>query len=131
MLPRPKQFPLHHARMKMLRPAALGVLEANPLNKYHNSARRGHGRINSSPIPSLSSVIELDFERDKSQITTRSNGIGAFHDCSNIRVRTGSRLEAVGNYERHERHARERCSTRLFEGGTTNDETHQGDAVAL
>ncbi len=56
MLQREKRFLLHDARIRMFRPAALGVLEANPLNKYHDRARRGHGRINSSPFPNLSSV---------------------------------------------------------------------------
>jgi len=51
MLQREKRFLLHDARIRMLGPAALGALEANPLNKHDDGTQKGHGRINSSPIP--------------------------------------------------------------------------------
>ena len=38
-----KRIQLHHIKMKLFRPAARGVLEANPLNKYHNCIQRGTG----------------------------------------------------------------------------------------
>ena len=62
------------------------MLDAYPLNRYHGGGRRGRGCINSLPIPGLSSVVEFDYERAKSETTP--NEKGTFHDRFKDRSRT-------------------------------------------
>jgi hypothetical protein len=76
MLQREQRLLLHGARIRMIRPAALSAHEANPLNKHDDGTPKGHGRINSSPIPSLLRCDRVRFRED--QVTDNNEREGSF-----------------------------------------------------